>query len=404
MALLVIAVQPASASASAATLQTVAGLSGARRHVVVTFPTWGYVLPMDKTSGSPPSLASVSCTSQHFCAAVDNAGNTLVFEGHAWSRPAFLDVNTYGFTSVSCATPAFCVAVDYDGFETTWTGHRWSAVHSIDQTGTGLSVSCPTVDFCAVVDTYGTGDFWNGKKWTHMTFSTSGGADAISCISSSWCAAGDNTGDVYTWIGKKWSEREVDSGGWINAISCTKGPFCVAAGSDAETFNKSKWSAVQPISVAALDSAACASSKFCMVGDGLGDTYQWNGSSWQKPRTIDPEQSISGLSCPLTTFCAAVDSDGQGLFYAPGPLITTLKLPDGTKSKSYATQLVAEGGIAWPDTWSRVSGGLPPGLTLSAGGKISGKPKGTGTFSFVVHVRDPLGQHSQGKFKITVKS
>ena len=316
-ALLAIGVQPASAASSARQ----AGAPAAKEvaHQVATLPAWGYVLPIDRYHGTFPAISSVSCPSQRFCAAVDNAGNVLIFKGRTWSRPANVDIDTYGFTSVSCATPKFCVAVDAQGFESTWKGSHWSAPRSIDtvESTPELSVSCPTVSFCAVVDQYGSGDFWNGKRWTTMTVAAGGDEQAVSCVSSSFCVAGDLSGAVYTWNGEKWSgPRNIDPGGTITALSCVKGPFCVAVGAAAETLKGSTWTAHGQISPVDLESAACASSQFCVVGDYVGNGFEWAGGRWSRQGTIDPEATISGISCASRLFCAGVDSNGNGLFWA----------------------------------------------------------------------------------------
>ena len=62
--------------------------------------------------------------------------------------------------------------------------------------------------------------------------------------------------------------------------------------------------------------------------------------------------------------------------------ITTLALPNGVTNAVYSATLTADGGTL-PYTWSRTSGSLPPGLTLSGDGVISGTPTTTGTFNFV---------------------
>jgi large repetitive protein len=65
-------------------------------------------------------------------------------------------------------------------------------------------------------------------------------------------------------------------------------------------------------------------------------------------------------------------------------------LPSGTVDTDYPnTNLTATGG-ATPYTWKLLSGSLPDGLNLSAGGRIDGKPKisATGTFNFTVQVAD----------------
>lgn len=67
--------------------------------------------------------------------------------------------------------------------------------------------------------------------------------------------------------------------------------------------------------------------------------------------------------------------------------IVTSTLPTGRKGAWYSIQLVASGGKPTL-TWSLTSGTLPTGLRLSAGGKVSGYPKATGTWTFTVKVAD----------------
>jgi hypothetical protein len=70
--------------------------------------------------------------------------------------------------------------------------------------------------------------------------------------------------------------------------------------------------------------------------------------------------------------------------------ISCTPLPDGTQCEPYpASTLTVEGGTA-PYTWSVVPGAgtLPPGLSLSTDGTITGTPTEAGTFEFTVQVTD----------------
>jgi uncharacterized repeat protein (TIGR01451 family) len=69
-----------------------------------------------------------------------------------------------------------------------------------------------------------------------------------------------------------------------------------------------------------------------------------------------------------------------------GALQIGCTLPAGTQCQSYSANLAVQGGNA-PFTWS-ASGPLPPGLTLSSGGAITGTPTSTGTFTFTATVVD----------------
>ena len=86
--------------------------------------------------------------------------------------------------------------------------------------------------------------------------------------------------------------------------------------------------------------------------------------------------------------------------------ITPATLPNGTKNTVYPnTTFVATGGsVSPPFTWSLVSGlgSLPPGLTLSATGTISGTPTQSGTYDFVVQLTDSLARTVQWNYSITI--
>ncbi|HEY6401242.1 MAG TPA: Ig domain-containing protein, partial [Blastocatellia bacterium] len=64
--------------------------------------------------------------------------------------------------------------------------------------------------------------------------------------------------------------------------------------------------------------------------------------------------------------------------------------PNGTVGADYSQTLTAMGGTA-PFTFTVSSGALPPGLTLSSAGAISGTPTAAGSFSFTVQALDSKG-------------
>jgi hypothetical protein len=65
--------------------------------------------------------------------------------------------------------------------------------------------------------------------------------------------------------------------------------------------------------------------------------------------------------------------------------------------------LGAKGGLPGY-TWSLASGSLPSGLSLSAGGTVSGSVSAPGTFTFSVRVTDSAGGTAIGKSAVTVYS
>jgi len=62
-------------------------------------------------------------------------------------------------------------------------------------------------------------------------------------------------------------------------------------------------------------------------------------------------------------------------------------LPNGTVGSAYNQTITAIGGTP-PYTFAVSSGTLPPGLTLSAGGTLSGTPTTAGTSNFTITATD----------------
>ena len=83
-------------------------------------------------------------------------------------------------------------------------------------------------------------------------------------------------------------------------------------------------------------------------------------------------------------------------------IITTSPLPPGTISSPYtAVQLAVAGGTA-PFTWT--ANGLPPGLSLSSGGVLTGVPTSAGTTSFTVTVTDANNASTTGTLSVTINA
>jgi hypothetical protein len=105
--------------------------------------------------------------------------------------------------------------------------------------------------------------------------------------------------------------------------------------------------------------------------------------------TDTPALDVSGLFSAPRTMRPAV---AALTFLAPTtgtflPTVTTSSLPTGEQGAAYAYNLRAEGGSP-PYTWSLVKGKLPKGLTLDAGGTLTGIPTKAKTATFSVQVTD----------------
>ena len=89
---------------------------------------------------------------------------------------------------------------------------------------------------------------------------------------------------------------------------------------------------------------------------------------------------------------------GGKVVYAPS--ITTESLPEGKVNEEYSASLTADG--SEPIEWSVTQGSLPTGLSLSKGGKITGKPTAPGDYVFTVTASNDVGSVSK-ELTITVK-
>jgi hypothetical protein len=76
-------------------------------------------------------------------------------------------------------------------------------------------------------------------------------------------------------------------------------------------------------------------------------------------------------------------------------------LPSGIVGTFYSALLLATGGTQ-PYSWSLVSGTLPPGISLSPVGVISGTPTTTGTSAFTVKVSDAASNTQTQTFSIAI--
>jgi hypothetical protein len=83
--------------------------------------------------------------------------------------------------------------------------------------------------------------------------------------------------------------------------------------------------------------------------------------------------------------------------------ISPANLPNGTNGVAYSTTTLTATGGQSPYTWSLVSGSaLPPGLSLSSGGVISGTPTASGTYVVSIQVTDGASRTVAVNYSITI--
>jgi hypothetical protein len=155
-----------------------------------------------------------------------------------------------------------------------------------------------------------------------------------------------------------------------------------------------------------------------LAATGGTPAYVWTLNTGILPTglTLNAAGTISGSPSTAGTFNFAVkatDSTSptpqtatQALSITIGPAltITTSSLPNGPATGAYSQALTATGGTG-PYTWSLASGTLPPGLTLSSTGLISGTPTTAGLYNFTPQTTDstaPTAQTTTRALSITI--
>jgi len=143
--------------------------------------------------------------------------------------------------------------------------------------------------------------------------------------------------------------------------------------------------------------------------------YTWSVSSGTLPPGLTLGASTGLLSGTPTTagtysFTVKVidhsglsDTEPVSVTIIPGPSLNFPPPPPGWTHTVYGDTLTESGGTA-PFTWSVSSGSLPPGISLSADGNLSGTPTATGTSSFTVQVTDANNQTATEATSITVSA
>jgi hypothetical protein len=269
-------------------------------------------------------MHSVSCVSTTFCAAVDQEGNALIYNGTSWTLPATIDNPSVvaQLDSVSCVSSSYCVAVDQRGGALTYNGTVWTRL-AIDGTTELPSVSCASTTFCAAVDTAGKAFVFSSGAWSGATVDGTTALKSVSCPASGFCVSVDKAGNWLSYNGSSWSApanidtqligtpTPVPTAVALNSVSCASSSFCVAvdARGSALTYNGTSWTVPNVINgTNPFNSVSCPTISFCAAVDTKGGEFNYNGSTWSTRNIIDGTTELTSVSCLSGTFCVAVDS------------------------------------------------------------------------------------------------
>jgi len=113
--------------------------------------------------------------------------------------------------------------------------------------------------------------------------------------------------------------------------------------------------------------------------------------------TLDGAGALSGTPTEAGSFnvtVTATDANNQTgsrsyvlAVAVPNLNLTPASLPDGVAGTAYSQTVTASGGVA-PYSYAVTAGALPPGLTLSGAGTLSGTPTANGTFNITITATD----------------
>jgi hypothetical protein len=157
------------------------------------------------------------------------------------------------------------------------------------------------------------------------------------------------------------------------------------------------WRASLSVETSSLPAAAAGQSyETRLTGSGPVPPYTWSTSDTLPPGlTLSPDGVISGTPSTVGTwrFDVTMRESTGSRFFAVRTLtltvatvvVTSTSVPDAYLGGSYSTKLQRAGGGSFA-TWRVVSGALPPGMTLTSGGSLSGRPTSLGTYRFAVTV------------------
>ncbi len=240
---------------------------------------------------------------------------------------------------------------NHDPFAEEWNGRSWELLHvvvpSIDQSRTTLSgISCRTNSECYAVGGVANGvegmgpatpliAYLKGLQWSiKLLPNLQGTLNAISCSRPTCLAVGGNantnadTGSetplALAGTGSDWipvaSRSSLDT---LTAVACRPAGDCVAIG-DGSPIGYWDGTGILPLSPAAgtrrgaLTAISCAGAIACFAAgltpSGKTLVEAWAGGSWTRtptPNVVSPNSVLSGIDCPIPTWCMAVGRHGR---------------------------------------------------------------------------------------------
>ena len=283
-----------------------------------------------------------------------------------------------------------CTATDPNGsvFTATRNGVAWSG-------GTGSTSFTYPSDFggsLLSVNSATPGNYLIQCYWPISGYGVNGPVDAASASFNSQGNPWGGLGQVYTWPSSLNAGTRVQIGYNITSSFGTgTAPFtCTVTDPNGSVFSATRngvaWSGY-------------AGSALLTYPDDFG-------GSLLPINTLTPGNYAVHCSWPISGsgVNGSVDAASASLLVAGNRVVvTTTSLPSGTAGAAYSQTLTASSGTS-PYTWSVISGTLPPGLSLSRAGVLSGTPSTSGTYDFTVEATDSVGVSGSAPLVLAIAS
>lgn len=285
----------------------------------------------------------------------------------------------------------------------------------------------------------GTGSFSITVNYPQLTVTTSslptGYAGSTYPATTLAASGGSNSGYGWTWAAASGSSLpaglNLSAAGVITGKPTTAGSYSVvvtvtdSASNTANATLSLTVDAAVSVTTASLPTGYAKSvypNTTLDATGGAGSPYTWTwaaatGSSLPAGLSLSSGGVLSGTPTTAGAYSVVVTAEDSAkntgsatltLTVDAGITISPGTVPGGYQGTPYvSTTLTASGGsgTGYSFTWAAASGSsLPPGLSLSAGGTISGTPTAAGSYSVVVTVKDSANNTAQATYSITIEA
>ena len=279
----------------------------------------------------------VTCGSPTNCLVEDSAGHLARVGRHGVDdrqRP-------HPTGSMSCAGASFCMTVNSDATNV-FEGSTWSSgappFTPVGRYADVGALTCASATFCMTGNDSGLNTIYRGTSWsTPITLSRAAqGIEALSCPTTTFCGAVDRAGPVtvgrygsYVWPTPTLPSEQVFPG--YGDVSCASATFCMIVADNVwSRFDGSGWSDATDFANGALwQRVSCPTTTFCAALSSTGQATTWNGTSWSTPQKVI-SYGGAGLTCPSASYCLASNTNHAIVSYSNGVWKPYVSMPNGT--------------------------------------------------------------------------